>query len=428
MDLEKLLEIIARGEGEEVEFKRNVAGVAETVCAMANTKGGYILVGIDDRGRVTGVEPKEEEKLVSHLQGLAPLPEISIEKIPINAKVILVVRVKKSSRFISLGSVAYIRVGRSNRPLDVEELAIKSVEELKVSFDALPSPAPKEVLNRKLFEEFLERREKVRGIPVRGELKDNLARLKVVKEGKLTIAGLLFFTDNPQEYLPYTGARIVKLTSRMETEELLEVTGPLPKVIERVYDEVVREISKVVWRSGARREALPLYPEEAVREAIINAFAHRNYRINADVRIIFKENTLVIRNPGSFPAGVDSENPEHVPRNPLICQFLYDMGYIERYGYGIIRMREAVAKHPFAEMEISTGAMKTEVIFKSAGPKLDEVERNIVLLLKQAALSSGELAKRVGLSKTAVLNKLKKLEALGLVKCKGQGRGRRYFA
>ncbi|RLB79712.1 MAG: hypothetical protein DRH24_12035, partial [Deltaproteobacteria bacterium] len=64
MSLEKLLGIIARGEGEEVEFKRNVAGVAETVCAMANTKGGYILVGIDDRGRVTGVEPEEEEKLV----------------------------------------------------------------------------------------------------------------------------------------------------------------------------------------------------------------------------------------------------------------------------------------------------------------------------------------------------------------------------
>ena len=215
MSLEKLLGIIARGEGEEVEFKRSVAGVAEAVCAMANTKGGYVLVGIDDRGRVTGVEPEEEEKLVSHLQGLVPPPEISIEKIPVNAKVILVVRVKRSSRFISLGSVAYIRVGRSNRPLDVEELAIKSVEELKVSFDALPSPAPEEVLNRRLFEEFLERRERVRSIPIRGGLEDNLTKLKVVKERKLTIAGLLFFTDNPQEYLPHAGARIVRLTPKV---------------------------------------------------------------------------------------------------------------------------------------------------------------------------------------------------------------------
>ena len=428
MDLEKLLEIIARGEGEEVEFKRSVAGVAETVCAMANTKGGYILVGIDDRGRVAGVEPEEEEKLVSHLQGLVPPPEVSIEKVPLNAKVILAVRVKKSSRLISLGSVAYIRVGRSNRPLDVEELAIRSVEELKVSLDALPSPAPKEVLNIRLFEEFLERRKRIRGIPVRGSLEENLAKLKVVREDKLTIAGLLFFTDNPQDYLPHAGARIVRLTPTMETEGLLELTGPLPDIIDRAYNEVVREISRVVWRSGARREALPLYPEEAVREAIVNAFAHRNYRINTDVRIIFRENTIIIRNPGSFPAGVDPENPEHVPRNPLICQFLYDMGYIERYGYGIIRMREAVARHPFAEMKISTGAMKTEVIFKSTTPELDEIERSMVLILREEALSSGELARRVGLSKTAVLNKLKKLEALGLVKCKGQGRGRRYFS
>jgi ATP-dependent DNA helicase RecG len=428
MDIEKLLEIIARGEGEEVEFKKSVAGVVETVCAMANTKGGYILIGIDDRGRVKGVKPEEEEKLVSHLQGLVPSPKISIKKLPLNGKVILVVKVEKSSRFISLGSVACIRVGRPNRPLDVEELAIKSVEELKVSFDALPSPAPKNMLNKKLFEEFLEKRERIRGIPIRGEFEENLRKLKVVKGDKLTIAGLLFFTDNPQEYLPYSGARIIQLSPKMETEELKEIVGPLFKLIDRVYEEVMRKVSKVVWRSGVKREALLLYPEEAIREAIINAFAHRNYRINADVRIIFKENSLVIRNPGSFPAGVDPENPEHIPRNPLICQLLYDMGYIERYGYGIIRMREAMAKHPLAEMEIFTGAMKTEVIFKSLGTNLDEVERNILLFLKQEALSSGELGKRLGLSKTTILQRLKKLETLGLVKSKGQGRSRRYFS
>ena len=250
----------------------------------------------------------------------------------------------------------------------------------------------------------------------------------MVKGDKLTIAGLLFFTDNPQEYLPYSGARIIQLSPKMETEELKEMVGPLFKLIDRVYEEVMRKVSKVVWRSGVKREVLLLYPEEAIRESIINAFAHRNYRINADVRIIFKENSLVIRNPGSFPAGVDPENPEHVPRNPLICQLLYDMGYIERYGYGIIRMREAVARHPLAEMEIFTGAMKTEVIFKSSGTNLDEVEKNILLFLKQEALSSGELAKRLGLSKTTILQRLKRLETLGLVKSKGQGRSRRYFS
>jgi predicted HTH transcriptional regulator len=61
-----------------------VAGVAETVCAMANTKGGYILIGMDDRGRVKGVKSEEEEKLVSHLQGLVPSPRISIKKLPLN--------------------------------------------------------------------------------------------------------------------------------------------------------------------------------------------------------------------------------------------------------------------------------------------------------------------------------------------------------
>jgi len=163
---------------------------------MGNTRGGHILVGIDDKGTVAGVIPKEEEKIVSYIQGLIPPPEVSINKVYLNSKIILVIKVNKSARFVSLGSIAYIRVGRSNRPLDVEEMAIRSVEELKVSFDALPSPASKESVNREFFEDFLEKRRRIRGIPIRGSSEENLQRLKVVKEKRLTIAGLLFFVDS----------------------------------------------------------------------------------------------------------------------------------------------------------------------------------------------------------------------------------------
>ena len=425
---EDILELVARGEGETIEFKAKPAGIAETVCAMANTSGGHILVGIDDKGTVIGVIPKEEEKIVSYIQGLIPPPEVSINKVHLNSKVILVIKVNKSARFVSLGSIAYVRIGRSNRPLDVEEMAIRSVEELKVSFDALPSPASRESINRGLFEDFLEKRRRIRGIPIRGDLEENLQRLKVVKGGHLTIAGLLFFTDYPQEHLSNAGARVIRLTPGMETQEILELTGPIAGLIDRAYQEVLHRVKKTEFRRGARREAVFAYPEEAIREAIINAFAHRNYRINADVRMIFRDNTFIVRNPGSFPAGVDPQNPEHVPRNPLICQFLYDMGYIERYGYGLIRMREAVNRHPLAEMEILTGGMKTEVIFRSSSLELDKIERKIILLMEDNEISSGELSRMLNLSKTTVLKRLKRLEHRGLIKSKGKGRNRRYFS
>jgi ATP-dependent DNA helicase RecG len=395
---------------------------------MGNTRGGHILVGIDDKGTVAGVIPKEEEKIVSYIQGLIPPPEVSINKVYLNSKIILVIKVNKSARFVSLGSIAYIRVGRSNRPLDVEEMAIRSVEELKVSFDALPSPASKESVNREFFEDFLEKRRRIRGIPIRGSSEENLQRLKVVKEKRLTIAGLLFFVDYPQEYLSNVGARVIRLTPGMETQEILELTGPVPRLIDIAYQEVLHRVKKTEFRRGARRETIFAYPEEAIREAIINAFAHRNYRINADVRMFFKDNTFIVRNPGSFPAGVDPQNPEHVPRNPLICQFLYDMGYIERYGYGLIRMREAVDRHPLAEMEILTGGMKTEIIFEFSNLELDEIERKIILLMENNEISSGELSKMLNLSKTTVLKRLKRLEGGGLIKSKGKGRNKRYFS
>ena len=221
---------------------------------------------------------------------------------------------------------------------------------------------------------------------------------------------------------------LTKMVKGKTIEEILELTGPILKLIDTAYEGVLPRIKRVEYRRGIKREPLFAYPEEAVREAIINAFAHRNYRINADVRLIFKEDTLIIRNPGSFPAGVDPENPEHIPRNPLICQFLYDTGYIERYGYGLIRMREAIDKHPLAEMQIVTAAMKTEVIFKSKGLELDEIERKIILLLEKSKLSSRQLAEMLNLSKTTVLKRLKKLEAQGIIKSKGSGRNRRYFS
>lgn len=428
MKIEDIIKLIAQGEGESIEFKSKAAGIAETVCAMANTSGGHILVGIDDKGTVAGVIPKEEERIVSYIQGLIPPPEVSINKVYLNSKVILIIKVSKSQRFVSLGSIAYIRIGRSNRPLDVEEMAIRSVEELKVSLDALPSPAPKEALNKRLFGEFLEKRRRIRGIPVRGSLEENLQRLKAVKGEQLTIAGLLFFTDYPEEHLSNVGARVIRLTPGMETQEIFELTGPIPRLIDTAYQEVLHRVKKTEFRRGARRETILAYPEEAIREAIINAFAHRNYRINADVRMIFRDNTFIVRSSGSFPAGVDPQNPEHVPRNPLICQFLYDMGYIERYGYGLIRMREAVDRHPLAEMEILTGGMKTEVIFRSSSLELDEIERKIILLMENNEISSGELSKMLNLSKTTVLKRLKKLEHRGLIKSKGKGRNKRYFS
>ncbi len=355
-----------------------------------------------------------------------PTPEISINYIKINDKKIAVIKVKKSKRFVSLGNIAYIRIGRGNKALDIEELAILSVEEMKISFDEMFSDVSVEELNKSLLKEYLQIRKKMRNVPVRGSIEENIKKLGIEKNNKLNIAGVLFFTDNPQKYFDWTGIRVIELYPDGETKEIKEFKGPLWKMIDDVYNEVIKRLPFTEIRVGTKREKILLFPEEAIREAIINAVAHRNYRIRTDIRIFIKHDSLVIKNPGSFPPGVTPDNPEHIARNPKICQFLYEMGYIERYGYGIIRMKEAVKNHPFATLEFNLGPMYTEVIFKSAYRELNEAERLIIALLRKGPKTSTEIAQEMNMSKVAVLRKLENLLKLGVIKKSGKGKKTRY--
>ncbi len=427
LTIEDIIRLAAQGEGENIEFKLKPVNIAETICAMANTSGGYIIIGVDNKGKLTGIAEKEQERIPADIQGLIPTPHISIINVKVNEKNVLVINVKKSKRFVTLGNSAYIRIGRSNKALDLEELAIISIEELKLTFDSLPSSVSKSTLNPSLVQEYLELREKVRGIPIRGNLEENIKKLKIIKGEYLTISGLLFFTDKPQEHLPWTGIRVIEMYADGETKEILEFDGPVWKVIDKVYDTLIVKIPRTEIRTGTKRESFLIFPEESIREGIINAVAHRNYRIRGDIRIFLSPESLRIKNPGSFPPGVDIEDPEHIPRNPIICQYLYDMGYIEKYGFGIIRMRKAVEDHPTASIDFNIGALKTEVIFESKKKAtLNENERIILTLLRAEPLSSSQIASHLKMSKVTILKKLDRLQSMNLIKKIGIGRKTKY--
>ncbi len=89
-----------------------------------------------------------------------------------------------------------------------------------------------------------------------------------------------------------------------------------------------------------RREDKFEYPLKALREAIVNALIHRNYFETGDVRVFIFDNRIEIINPGSFPEGGSPKNPRHKPVNEILCQLIYDIGLIEKYGSGIQMMKE----------------------------------------------------------------------------------------
>lgn len=419
MDLDLILKLIKGGESERVEFKRDATrDIHKEVCALANADGGYILIGIDDEGDIVGCNVKKVlDALANSVQSIIPPPKIKTHKLSLGDKDVLVVEVEKSSTLCSVGGVAYIRIGTGIRPLSIQEIITISAELGTINWDEVPSVSV-EHINMGYVRWFFKTMERTRGKTIPEDMwMKYLKSVKAVKGDKLTNAGVLFFTD-ASEFLNCK-CRLVFVDG--EPRGSKEYEGPVWKIIEDVFTDIARELKRTEVVVATRRVRIEEYPLRALREAIINAFAHRNYAIPSDVRIFVHPDRIVVRSPGGLMPGVDLGDPEHIPRNPALCQLLYDAGFIEKYGYGIVMIREECEKHPLVSVEFKATANKFEVIFKKdVGSLLDEIDKNILKILSTPK-RSGEIAKELGISKPTVLSHLKKLEGLGLVKKEGMG-------
>ncbi len=426
MDIEKLLALIQEGESERVEFKQKATGALnKELTAFANANGGYLLIGVDDYGKIVGTDVKKAQEAVSAAaQNVIPPLKLKTQKFSIDARDILAVEIKKGDTLSSVGGVVYIRIGCSSRPLSIQEILMLSSELGTLNWDEAPF-IPFKNAKTEFIDWFFEEIRDRRGKSIADENRNRYLRSAgAAKDSMLTNAGTLFFTD-VQEFIPHARIRIIGM-EKGQPAWSKEYEGPVWKCIESAYGDLLREIKKIEFIKGTKRVKMEEYPPRALREAIINAVSHRNYIINADVRIFLYPDRIEIKNPGGLLPGVDLDDPDHVPRNPAICDLLYDTGFIERYGYGIQLIKKETEEHPLCTVSFRSDPNRFVVIFKKdLSIILDDSDKQIL----QSAVSpmkSSEIAELVGMSKPTVLQHLKKLEELELIKKIGSGARTRY--
>jgi len=304
-----------------------------------------------------------------------------------------------------------------------------------VFFDELPLDSSVETISLPFVSEYLEKRRAIRGVGRRGSVEDNLAVLKITKNVDGTIkpmkGGLLFFSEYPQEYIPNAKVRLVwfedeEMKKYIDSKEFI---GPLWKMVDDIEDYFLKNL-KVIGGEivGWKRKENMEYPLEALREAVINSLIHRNYFDPSEVQIFIFPASIRIKNPGSFPPGITVESPQHKPRNPQLARYMYDMGYIEKYGSGINKIMKACGIHPFVEVEFYLKPYRTIVVFrKKMKLKFAEVDQRIMgALTKIRSATSTEIGRKTGLSKVAVVKHLNALILVGAVEKTGKGRATRY--
>ena len=181
------------------------------------------------------------------------------------------------------------------------------------------------------------------------------------------------------------------------------------------------------------------YPIEALREAVLNALVHRDCEVPSDIRVFIFDDRIEVTNPGSFPHGTTPENPLHIPRNPILCQLMRDIGYIEKYGTGIYFMKDVCNDWGIPEPGFRISDIETKVIFKSGGKAvvISEIEKLGVELndrqrkgLKHAFMEgfiNNQIYREInGVSDETSRRELSQLVEKGLLKIKEKGRSTKY--
>ena len=160
-----LIRMIREGESETLEFKKTVtAELGKDIVAFANTSGGTILVGVSNTGNIVGAPKDAEQRISDILLNIVPPLKVSIRSLKVENKKVVIINVPQSPRIHTFRNIAYIRVGRNVRPLDIYELLSKASESVLFFSDKAPTDAPASELSEKIFRWYLERRKEVRGL------------------------------------------------------------------------------------------------------------------------------------------------------------------------------------------------------------------------------------------------------------------------
>ncbi len=453
METADLKQRITQGENTTTEFKENFdQEVIETTVAFANTHGGVILIGVSDKGEIRGITiGKETLSDVSNriAQATEPRVIVEVESVAVEGQSVLLVHIAETSiKPISVRGRCYKRVGNSNRVMSPQEIAQMHLDAMGQSWDQLSvTRAGIDDIADKKVEWYLTHRETIRNVakPQDMSLTALLRNIDGLSDEEIpTHAGILFFGKYPQRFFQNAQLRVVRFKGTSVTHPVidrLDCSGALWEMVNAAEEFIRKNIRLLSLRTSKsfQRDDKFEYPLAALREAIINALIHRNYQKHSDVRVFIFDNRVEIINPGTFPEGVSPDAPIHEPVNPILSQFMYDVGFIERYGSGIRMMKRLSEEWGNKEPRYEFHPIETKIIFDSPiqestfieiddiSEQLNERQKKALFHVeKNGQIATKEYAEINHVSRRTAYTELKDLTDKELLTAVGKGRGIRY--
>ncbi len=349
-----------------LEYKEELnEGVFKTISAFSNTKGGKIIIGVTNKGNVKGINisNKEFENFVNRVVNLSGIHP-GMEMVELENKNILKISVRESNLPISYKGKYYKRVGNTTRLMKDTELRNFFIK--GINWDGFTGNYTLEDINERTIRRFQRmaiENGRLRVGDEKERIQNVLEKLKLIDADKFTNAAIMLFGKDPQKYFINTVVRIGRFKDQSTIIGDRIIGGNLFDIVDEA-EETIKQFINVRYEiiDSFQRKDIWDYPLPAIREALFNAIIHRDYfKFNIQIQIKIFDDHIWFYNPGSLPEGMTIERLKtthpSISRNPLIMNVFYLAGFVEEYGSGFERIRNALKQQDLPEPSISENRM-----------------------------------------------------------------------
>lgn len=430
----------------------------KTISAFANSSnGGIIICGLDDES-FKAVDIYNVQKLHHHFISIASqmVPPLCLQITPMEfeGKTIVVAEIPTVSLEQrpcyygpeGLYEGSYIRVSTSKRRMTQYEVSIcLSNRYPTVSDMETIKGATLEDLDRTKLEAYFEHIRRIRSeASYTNQPFDQLAKtLKIIVDDngivRPSLAGMLVFGKWPQQFEPQLVVTFMRFHGMTETElspsgerflDDQRFEGSIPEMTELAYKHILKNIQRGSAIRGLYRQIVTEYPEIAIREAIINAVAHRDYSPlgrGSQIQIKQFSDRLEIISPGGLYGSVALENLEEgqSTRNRLLMRFLEDLNIVENRGSGIDAMVNAIKSAGLNPPKFEDRITNFQVTLYNTQQKSDEA-RILDYVHEHGSIRRVECQSLLKIDGRRATYILREMKNSGLLKQEGTHRGTYY--
>ena len=454
MLLKELRSSVTLGEDSRRQFKQDVSNadsLAAEMGAFANTEGGTIFIGVTDEGALPGLDKADVARINQLISNAAsqnvrsPLTVQSANVAVGKGRVVIALIVPKGldKPYFDRNGIIWLKNGADKRRVNSKE-ELRRLFQFSDQFhaDQLPTQAGIEKLDKLRFRDFLRQAynqdfpdsetEQIR-------LLQNMGL--ATEEGMLNLAGVLLFAERPEWIKPLFIVKAIRYpgnsvhsTDYLDAEDF---SGTLPRIFEGSLAFIMRSLHKVQSGQGVNAPGLPEIPPSVFEELLVNALVHRDYLVNASIRLFIFDDRIEIISPGHLPNNLTVEKIRSGIsniRNPILVSYAAK-GLLPYRGLGS-GIKRALAEWPeISFTDDRDGSMFIATVRRKGLDDMESAEKGsqkgsqkssqkiIELMRNDPKITVANLALHIGITERAIKKQIGKLKAQGRIRRIGPDKG-----